>query len=85
MNSWLKIIPVFLLTFLSCISTAQETSPSCTVTYIANEGFLARTANHKILFDALFGGIKGNWCEQPGDSVMNMMLNGIPPYDNIEF
>ena len=55
----------------------------CSVTYIANDGFLVATKNKKILADALFGGIKGNWCDQPGDSVSNLMLKGIAPFDDI--
>jgi len=54
-----------------------------TITYIANEGFLIQTSNCKILSDALFGGIKGNWCEQPGDSLLNLIINGQPSFDNI--
>ncbi len=67
----------------------QNVSPlkcvqQCAVTYIANEGFLIETANHKILVDALFGNIQGNWCDQPGDSITNLMLKGLPPFDNID-
>ncbi|MCI0474574.1 MAG: MBL fold metallo-hydrolase [Ignavibacteria bacterium] len=68
---------------VSTVSYAQEPSSSCSVTYIANEGFLAETAKHKVLFDALFGGIKGNWCEQPGDSILNLMTAGNPPFDKV--
>jgi pimeloyl-ACP methyl ester carboxylesterase/L-ascorbate metabolism protein UlaG (beta-lactamase superfamily) len=56
----------------------------CTVTYIANEGYLIGTAHHKILIDALFGNIQGNWCDQPSDSIANLMLKGLPPFDNID-
>jgi L-ascorbate metabolism protein UlaG (beta-lactamase superfamily) len=52
------------------------------VTYIANEGFLIETTNHKVLIDALFGNIKGNWCDQPGDSVIRLMTGGVIPFDN---
>lgn len=58
--------------------------PKATVTYVANEGFLVRTANSKILVDALFGGIKGNWCEHPGDSLQNLMIRGQAPFDKID-
>lgn len=54
------------------------------VTYVANEGFLIATSNHKVLIDALFGNIPGNWCEQPDDSVANLMIKGLPPFDNID-
>jgi L-ascorbate metabolism protein UlaG (beta-lactamase superfamily) len=55
------------------------------VTYIANEGFLVQTDKIKILIDAIFGDIKSNWCEQPGDSLLNLIVNGIPPFDHIDF
>jgi L-ascorbate metabolism protein UlaG (beta-lactamase superfamily) len=35
------------------------------------------------MFDALFGGIKGNWCEQPGDSILNLITAGNPPFDKV--
>jgi L-ascorbate metabolism protein UlaG (beta-lactamase superfamily) len=63
---------------------SQETVITCKISYIANEGFLIETINSKVLTDALFGGISGNWCDQPDDSVSNLMLNGIGPFDNID-
>lgn len=62
---------------MKCIET-------CMVTYVANEGFLIETSNHKILVDALFGDIQGNWCDQPGDSAAYLMLKGIPPFDSVD-
>jgi L-ascorbate metabolism protein UlaG (beta-lactamase superfamily) len=63
---------------------SQEPKEQCTVTYIANEGFLLETKNGKVLIDALFGGVKGGWCDQPDDSVSNLMLNGIVPFNKID-
>jgi L-ascorbate metabolism protein UlaG (beta-lactamase superfamily) len=63
---------------------SQGTSNNCTVTYIANEGFLIETSAHKVLIDALFGDIKGNWCDQPNDSISNLMIKGLSPFDNID-
>ena len=62
----------------------QETPEICTITYIANEGFLIETQNHKVLIDALFGDIKGNWCDQPNDSVANLMMKGMAPFDSVD-
>jgi L-ascorbate metabolism protein UlaG (beta-lactamase superfamily) len=62
---------------------SQKMTDTCTVTYTANEGFLIETTNHKVLIDALFGNIKGNWCDQPGDSVSRLMTSGVVPFDNI--
>ncbi|HTY07603.1 MAG TPA: MBL fold metallo-hydrolase [Candidatus Edwardsbacteria bacterium] len=54
------------------------------MTYVANDGFLVKTSHHKVLIDALFGGIKGDWCDQPSDSVANEMITGIAPFDHID-
>lgn len=65
------------------ISDEFSVEKHCSVTYIANDGFLIDTGKNKILIDALFGNIDGNWCEQPSDSICKLMLNGISPFDNI--
>ncbi|MFH0762199.1 MAG: exo-alpha-sialidase [Bacteroidota bacterium] len=57
---------------------------SASVTYIANEGFLIETVKHKVIVDALFGNINGDWCDQPGDSLLQCMINGKPPFDHID-
>ena len=77
------VIISLLLTNGSFVYT-QKTSDTCMVTYIANEGFLIETANHKVLIDALFGNIKGNWCDQANDTVSDLMQKGIAPFDNID-
>ncbi len=82
LRSWTAIF--LLLVGIASVAQCSDTTKTCTVTYIANEGFLIQTTNHKILVDALFGGIEGNWCDQPGDSVSRLMLNGTPPFDNID-
>jgi L-ascorbate metabolism protein UlaG (beta-lactamase superfamily) len=82
MNKRFTITLLLLLTWVS--SWSQQLADSCKITYIANEGFLLETAKHKILIDALFGNIEGNWCDQPGDSLMNLMFNGIRPFNDIE-
>jgi L-ascorbate metabolism protein UlaG (beta-lactamase superfamily) len=75
---------ILLLLFSDSFGVFLETSEVCTVTYIANEGFLIETKNHKVLIDGLFGNIKGNWCDQPNDSVSSLMLKGIAPFDDID-
>jgi len=83
----MKTRTIFILAILifanNLIVCSQSTTKSCTITYVANEGFLVEASNKKILIDALFGGIKGNWCDQPSDSVSNLMLKGLAPFDNI--
>ncbi len=62
----------------------SRTAGACVVTYIANDGFLIDTGKHKVLIDALFGGMAGDWCDQPGDSLISLMTNGLRPFDNID-
>ena len=64
--------------------SSNTSGENCTVTYIANEGFLIETVNHKVLIDALFGNIAGDWCDQPADSVLNTMIKGVVPFENID-
>jgi L-ascorbate metabolism protein UlaG (beta-lactamase superfamily) len=79
-----KSIPfIIILIFGATCLWSQEPKTQCSVTYVANDGFLYETKTGKVLIDALFGGIKGNWCDQPDDSVSNLMLNGIAPFNNI--
>jgi len=79
---YLNLLLILILN--SQFSYSQRSNNSCTTTYIANEGFLIETSNHKIIIDALFGGIKGGWCDQPNDSINNLMLKGISPFNNID-
>jgi len=81
-----KCCPFTIFMILGCTSFAwsQQIPGICTVTYIANEGFLLETAKHKVIVDALFGNINGNWCDQPGDSLLNLMFNGDAPFNNID-
>lgn len=80
-----KFIPIIFILFAAgSVVQSQKTAESCAITYVANEGFLIETAKHKILVDALFGNIKGSWCDQPSDSVAGMMIKGLPPFKNID-
>jgi len=79
-----KSLPFLLLIVLSTSLGLQDAKAQCSVTYVANDGFLYETKTGKILIDAIFGGIKGNWCDQPGDSVSNLMLNGTGQFNNID-
>ena len=83
MKSTFITVIISLLLAIGFIVYSQKTTETCTVTYIANEGFLIETTNHKVLIDGLFGNIKGNWCDQPGVSVSSLMTRGVIPFDNI--
>jgi len=80
---------ILILTALICVprfsfTLAAQSQGSASVTYIANEGFLIETVKHKVLVDALFGNINGDWCDQPDDSIMQTMIERIPPFDHID-
>jgi L-ascorbate metabolism protein UlaG (beta-lactamase superfamily) len=77
-------LTIVLLLGAATLSWTQKSRGTCTVTYIANDGFLIETKNHKVLIDALFGNVNGDWCDQPRDSVSNLMIKGIIPFDNID-
>jgi hypothetical protein len=37
-----------------------------------------------LVVDALFGNLDGDWCDQPNDSLSNMIIEGVRPLDGIE-
>ena len=84
MKAILYTLAMILLAQSTPAMLSQESRDTCTVTYIANEGFLIETKNQKVLIDALFGGIKGDWCEQPGDSLSSKIIHGVAPFDGID-
>jgi len=75
---------IIILAFGATSLWSQEGREQCSITYVANDGFLYETKTGKVLIDALFGGIKGNWCDQPDDSISNLMINVIVPFNNID-
>lgn len=54
------------------------------IMYVANEGFLIRISNRKILIDALFGKFESDWCDVPAGDVIEKMEKGIEPFDQID-
>jgi L-ascorbate metabolism protein UlaG (beta-lactamase superfamily) len=52
--------------------------------YVANEGFLVKASNRKILVDALFGRFESDWCDVPSGPVIEKMEKGIEPFDQID-
>lgn len=56
----------------------------CKITYISNEGFLIEVEGKKILIDALFGTIEGNWCDSPSENTVELMNNSEYPFDNVD-
>jgi L-ascorbate metabolism protein UlaG (beta-lactamase superfamily) len=54
------------------------------IMYIANEGFLIKASNKKILIDALFGKFESDWCDVPSGNVLEKMEKGAEPFDQID-
>ncbi len=54
------------------------------ILYIANDGFLIKSGNKKILIDALFGGFESDWCVSPSGKIINKMETSTEPFDQID-
>ena len=54
------------------------------IMYIANEGFLIRSGNTKILIDALFGKFESDWCDVPSAEMVEKMETATEPFDDID-
>lgn len=54
------------------------------VTYIANEGFLIKVGDKKILIDALFGNKDHGFCDIPTEVTMNSILKNENYFKNID-
>ncbi len=54
------------------------------IQYIANDGFLIKTRNKKILIDALFGGFESDWCVVPSAKIIEKMETSADPFDQID-
>ncbi|MCF8373642.1 MAG: MBL fold metallo-hydrolase [Bacteroidales bacterium] len=77
-----RLIPLFLCIFF--VSFLLHSQTECKITYIANEGFLIETGSQKIITDALFDNIDGNWCDSPSDSIVDLMKKALPPFNDID-
>ena len=52
------------------------------VTYIGNEGFMIAMASTKVLIDCF---PDSKYYVNPSDSLVAMMMDGLPPFDNIDY
>ncbi|MDD4492248.1 MAG: MBL fold metallo-hydrolase [Bacteroidales bacterium] len=77
----MKNLILILLIFYYTSAISQST---CKITYIANEGFLIKADDKKILIDALFGGFDGNWCDKPNDDTKSKLERAVSPFDNVD-
>ncbi|MDD3078011.1 MAG: MBL fold metallo-hydrolase [Paludibacter sp.] len=78
-----KILIIWSVLFAhSFLNSAKALNPKLEITYIANEGYLITTSQHKILVDALFTESYGVF-DTPSKDTLNAIMNGIAPFDSI--
>jgi L-ascorbate metabolism protein UlaG (beta-lactamase superfamily) len=86
-NSFVRmktLIRIIVLLAISYHSTfAQVTPNDLQVTYIANEGFLIKSKNHKILIDALFTNVFA-FFSSPTPEVVKQMMDASAPFDSVD-
>jgi len=70
--------------FILLIPLLLWPADSCEVTYLSNEGFLLEFNNKKILTDALFGTIQGDWCDSPTPETVQLMSEALAPFNDID-
>lgn len=78
------IIFIYLISFSLNSIYSQLQRNELQVTYIANEGFLLKSSNHKILIDALCTDGYGFFAVPSGE-VINQIMEAKAPFDSINF
>jgi L-ascorbate metabolism protein UlaG (beta-lactamase superfamily) len=74
---------ILLLGFLHVVGCWQNNQKhGLEVTYIANEGFMISMGGTKVLIDAL---PKSKYYANPSDTLAARMIDGIPPFDNVDY
>lgn len=79
-----KTMKNIFLIILMLIPSMVFSQNKCKVTYISNEGFLIELDDKKVLIDALFDKIDGEWCDSPSDSIVQLMKRSEPPFDKVD-
>lgn len=59
-----------------------EQGDSLTLTYIANMGVYINSSDRRVMIDCLFGRLRKS--RFPAPETLDSMMNGIPPYDDID-
>ncbi len=82
-NTKLVSIGIIILTICNCnLIYSQLKQNEIQVTNIANEGFLIKSINHKILIDALFSDGYGIFAV-PSKDLINQIMEAKTPFDSI--
>ncbi len=79
-----RIAAVLAVCWCMMMFPVPSTAQSITVTYIANEGFLLESGDQKVLVDALFGKDDLSFCEVPPAGLLEQMVSGKPPFDDVD-
>ena len=74
---------VFFL-ILPVLAAACSYNRPLRLTYIANEGFMVEVGGTKILIDAFFGGLQGDWADQPDETTAGKLARAEPPFDDVD-
>jgi L-ascorbate metabolism protein UlaG (beta-lactamase superfamily) len=81
----LTTIIVMSIAIQICYSSSHENKVrSIEVTYIANDGFLIKVNDKKILIDALFGDKDYGFCDIPTEETMNSILKNEDYFKDID-
>ena len=84
----MRMITTLIVTLIAiqiCYSSRIENKVrNVEVTYIANEGFLIKVGDKKILIDALFGDQDYGFCDSPTEATMNSILKNENHFKNID-
>lgn len=75
---------LILYILLCCLFTYSSAQKQCKVTYISNEGFILESGNKKIMIDALFDHIQGDWCDSPNDTILDALKQAKAPFHNVD-
>lgn len=73
-----------MLLFFTLGCSRQTQRANINVTYLGNAGFLVESGGHKIVVDAVFGDFESDWCVTPSDSVIDLIVNAKPPFDDVD-
>ncbi|MDP3150645.1 MAG: MBL fold metallo-hydrolase [Ignavibacteria bacterium] len=81
----ITVLIVMLIAIQICYSNNNENKVrNVEVAYIANEGFLIKVGDKKILIDALFGDKDYGFCDIPNEETMNSILKNEKYFKNID-
>lgn len=75
---------VIILLGLMLVPSLIYSQNECKITYISNEGFLIEIDGKKVLIDALFDKIDGDWCDSPSENTIESLRNSTPPFDSVD-